>query len=100
MAKVNIAELTQEQQWGAAFGLKQYNDEAELNNANAEATSLPVIPLLTLQEYIDSLISASLNKKYADLVSYKEQVALQLFRSASPEKQQQIIEQLQVPDVV
>lgn len=100
MAIIDLSQLTQEQQWGAAFGLKQYNDSAEANNAIVEQTGLPVVPLLNLQQYADSLVVVALNTKYAELVAYKEQIALQLFRAASPEKQQLIIEQLQVPDVV
>lgn len=104
-----ITQLSQEQQWGWGFDLQQHN--AGITAANerlAEPNSLLPLgvdpqeprPLLTMEEYLLMRITQIGDSGYASLIRYKEQLALNMFRSLSPEQQAALVAQLQIPDVL
>lgn len=84
---VDLTQLTQEEIWGLEFAVMR------VNGADPENTT-------TVQEYADNLIRGSAQTHYSELIEYKTQVALNMFQSLTIEQQNQLIQQLQIPDVL
>jgi len=86
---IDLSQLTQEQQWGLAFVAGQRN----ANKAESE-------PDWTPEEYALHVLSTACDSYFQSLVEYKKQVTIEKFNAATPDKQQQVFEILEVPDVV
>lgn len=61
---------------------------------------MPLRELYTIEIFIDKKLQEMGDSAYNQLVSYKEQMILQLFRSKTPEEQTTVFEQLQIPDII
>ena len=101
--------LTQEQQWGIAYLVQLHNEDAQRYNATvAERNKFlprdqPLFeerPLVDTEAYLAKRVEEIANQGYQQLITFKEQEALRLFRSKSPAEQAAIVEQLQIPDVL
>ena len=104
--------LTQEQQWGLAYLTQLANQNAATANAEAaifnqgipdEMASYrkPILPTYAdADEFVAAKTAELANQGYQQLIAFKEQTALELFRSKSPVEQAAILEQLQVPNVL
>ena len=104
-----LEELSQTQQWGIAYLLQLHNAEVESYNASVAERNrfvprdeplLEERPLLKAEDYLLMCITEIADQGYRQLISFKEQEALRLFRTKSPEEQALIVEQLQLPDVL
>lgn len=104
-----IDQLTQEQQWGWAFELQQYNASVTAANERlAEPNSMlpPGIPpqeprpLLTMDEYLLLRLQQIGDAGYAQTVRIKEQKALAMFWSLPAEQRDALVAQFQIPDVI
>ena len=101
--------LTQTQQWGIAYLLQLYNAESERYNATVEDRNkflprdqplLEERPLLDEESYVAKRMAEIADQGYQQLIAYKEQEALRIFRSKPLEEQAALLEQLKVPDVL
>lgn len=101
--------LSQQQQWGIAYLVQLCNAEAAIYNASLpdrnrfiprDEPLLEERPLLDNESYILRRILEIANQGYSELISFKEQEALRMFRAKSPEEQEAIVKQLQIPDVL
>lgn len=109
MALVDVLLLTQDQQYGLSYGMQVANKQIEAENTYAEqyntnrpisSDPLPIKALYTLETYAAKRMSELADQEYAQLLNYKQQIAIQKFYSASPEKQAEALAVLEVPDVV
>lgn len=104
--------LTQEQQWGLQYLTQIANQTAEAANAEAEIFNQgipdemanyrkPILPTYAdVDEFVAAKVAEIASQGYQQLIAYKQQQAIELFRSKSPEEQNQILAALQVPDVL
>src|SRR5690349_6313605 len=101
--------LTQEQQWGIAYLVQLHNEEVEKYNATiAERNRFmprdqPLLgerPLIDDDGYLAKRITEIAQMGYQQLITFKEQEALRLFRAKSRAEQEAIVAQLQIPDVL
>jgi len=101
--------MTQEQQWGLAYLAQVHNESIEQSNTRAEARNSLMHPdevkikiqaLLTVDSFVEKRTSEMADEGYRQLISFKEQYALQLFRSKTPEEQDSLVALLQIPDVL
>ena len=101
--------LSQTQQWGIAYLLQLYNAERERYNATVadrnrflprDQPLLEERPLLDEETYAAKRIAEIADQGYQQLIAFKEQEALRLFRAKSPEEQAALVQQLQIPDVL
>ena len=104
-----LENLSQTQQWGIAYLVQIYNVEAERHNATVAERNrflprdqplLEERPLLDAEAYAELRIKEIANQGYQQLIAFKEQEALRIFRAKTPEEQAALLEQLQVPDVL
>lgn len=104
-----LDQLTQEQRWGLAYLLQLHNAAIEASNEGIDARnqfkprSEPLEepkPLLTLEQFAVAKLCETADMGYQQLIAFKEQEALRLFRSKSPEEQAAIVAKLQIPDVL
>lgn len=86
---IDTTKLTQEQQWGLTFAVKQLND------AKAEGEND-----VTPQEYAERVLRGACDSYYAQLIQYKTNSALAMFAAMPPEQQAALIAQLGIPDVL
>ena len=109
MAVVDVTLLTENQQYGLAYGMQVANEQIQRENTFAEqfnatrpvnADPRPIKDLYTVETYAAKLIGDAADQEYNRLLQYKQQVAIQKFYAASPEKQAEAIAILEVPDVV
>ena len=101
--------LSQTQQWGIAYLLQLYNAESERYNATVadrnrflprDQPLLEERALLDEEAYVAKRIAEIADQGYQQLIAFKEQEALRLFRAKSPEEQAALVQQLQIPDVL
>ena len=113
---MDITKLTQEQQWGLAYKCQTANEQAKRQstfivgqNARIEKENenliekrplLPVPKELTVEEYLLAQLAQMGNEGYSALIAVKEQSALKMFRSMSPEQQAELVKQFAIPDVL
>jgi hypothetical protein len=106
---VDLTQLTQNQIYGLTYTMQAANAQITQENTHAEqwnasrpvnADPLPIKDLYTLQTWADKIAGAIFDNHYSQLLQYKQDVAIQKFYSASPEKQAQALAVLEVPDVV
>lgn len=104
-----IDKLTQEQQWGWAFWLQDHNDSIDRQNAAIEeANSLvedggpiqPLLPKLTMEEYLAYRLAGIGNDGFAAINRIKWSKAQELFASLSPQQQEALIAQFNIPPVI
>jgi hypothetical protein len=109
MALVDITLLTENQQYGLTYEMQQLNVQIQQENDSAaqynatrpiNSEALPIKDLYTLETYAAKVLTDSANRAYINLLNYKQEIAIQKFYSASPEKQAQALAILEVPDVV
>lgn len=81
--------LTKEQTWGLQYA-------TQLHNASLPEGDTP----LTVEQFTDLTIGQIADNHYRNLIQYKEQVALTMFRSLPPEQQEALVAQFQIPDVI
>ena len=101
--------MTQQQQWGLAYLPQVHNESIEQSNKRAEARNLLMHPdevkieiqaLLTVDSFVEMRTSEMADEGYRLLINHKEQTALKLFRSKTPEEQDSLVALLQIPDVL
>jgi hypothetical protein len=101
--------LTQTQQWGIAYLVQLYNAESERYNATVgdrnrflprDQPLLEERPLLDEDAYVVKRITEIADQGYQQLIAFKEQEALRIFRGKSLAEQEALLVQLQVPDVL
>jgi|688.fasta_scaffold649362_1 hypothetical protein len=106
---VDLTQLTQEEVWGIQYARQSANKPIQARNAEIEArnanlpegsTPEPLEELLTDQQYIDGIVRKCCQSYYSQLIAEKEQLALNMFRSLSPEEQAALVQQFQIPDIV
>jgi hypothetical protein len=103
---VNLGQLTQEQIWGIQYARQLANapiaaENARIEYQNAqENTEIPLIDFLTDQVFIDNIVKKTCDSYFTQLIAYKEQMALDLFRALTPQRQEEILAELQIPDVI
>lgn len=106
---VNLKELSETQTWGLKYELQNLNAQTVQQNTQIEQynATRPInqpernlLPVMTLQQYADKVLTDRANQAYSSLVSYKQNLAIQLFNNASAEKQAEALAILEVPDVV
>ena len=104
-----IESLTQEQQWGWAYLHQEHGKLIDRQNAAIdEANSLlpegvdpqPYVIKPTLEQFVGQRLAAIGDEGYRQILRVKEQAALQMFYSLSPEQQAALIEQFQIPPVL
>ena len=84
--KVN---LTQEQTWGLQYATQEHN--ARLSESDTP---------LAVEQFTEVVVGQIADNHYRQLIAYKEQVALTMFRSLPPEQQEALVAQFQIPDVI
>ena len=77
---IDVSAFTQEQQWGLAFVAQQ--------------------ACITPEEYAANVLKTACDSYYQSLVEYKKTLTIEAFNAAPPEKQAQVFQILEVPDVV
>jgi len=101
--------MTQQQQWGLAYLTQIHNESIEQSNTRAEARNSLMHPgeakietqaLLTVDSFVEMRTSEMADEGYRLLINHKEQTALKLFRSKTPEEQDSLVALLQSPDVL
>ena len=101
--------MTEQQQWGLAYLTQLHNDGVAQRNANLVERNRFVPrdqPLmepeeeLSVEEYVAKRTVELANQGYQQLISFKEQEALRLFRAKTPEEQAALVAQLEIPDVL
>ncbi len=106
---VDISQLNDKQRWGLLYLMQQENAAIAQHNSTVEQRNKvrlhdqPLIepkPEFTLETFAPYKLIQLAEQAYSQLVSFKEQEALRLFRVKSPEEQAAILVQLQVPDVL
>lgn len=106
---VDLTKLTQNQVYGLTYTMQEVNADIAEQNAYAEqwnatrpvnADPLPITDLYTLQTWVDKCVGSLADQHYQRLLQYKQELAIQKFYAASPEKQAQALAVLEVPDVV
>lgn len=106
---MNLSDLTQEQQWGLAYEVKLLNDQVDAQNEQITNQNKyiprdqPEIPLKTKQtveQYAMSKLAELGNNGYIQLLAYKEQQALNMFRALPAQQQAALVEQFGIPDVL
>lgn len=103
---IDLTQLTQEQQWGVEYAcleankpIQAENEATEKANETAEEQK-PLKPLYTPASYMEHVIRVACDSYYSQLVESKKKMALNLFDSLTPEQQQALVQQLQIPDVL
>jgi hypothetical protein len=86
---IDLTQLTREQLWGLQFATMQ-------TNAALPEGSEPTTP----EAYAEVVFRQACDSYYAQLIQHKTQMALNLFNSLSPEQQEALVAQLQIPDVL
>lgn len=106
---IDTTKLTDQQKWGLLYLMQNENSIITIQNNAVEERNKNVprdVPLLekkelwTLETFAEYKLLEIANNAYNQLVFHKEQMALQLFRSKTPEEQEAIVAQLQIPDVI
>jgi hypothetical protein len=106
---VDLSDLTQEQQWGLAYEVRLLNDQVDAQNVQITNQNKyiprdqPEIPLKTRQtveEYVMAKLAEMGTNGYRQLIAYKEQQALNMFRALPADQQEALIEQFNIPDVL
>jgi hypothetical protein len=101
--------LTQQQQWGWYYALQNHNAGITAANVRQQEANailppgtdpVPPAPLLTIEQYFRFRVEQIGNQSYEDLIRYKEQIALSMFRALSEEQQAALVAQFQIPDVL
>lgn len=109
MAIVNLDQLTSEQLYGIKFDLQQINAMIAQENASIEQYNAnrpesepekPLRPLFTLQEQADRTASERFMQSYNQLLSYKQNMAINMFNAADAQTQEEVLTILGVPSVV
>jgi hypothetical protein len=95
---VDLTKLSQEQKWGLSYATKLANDATIASNLGKPSGEQK--PLLTEQQYADSVFRGACDSYYASLLDFKKKNALQLFDALSPQQQAALVAQLQIPDVL
>ena len=104
-----IESLTQEQQWGWGYWLQEHHKSIDAQNAAIDeansllpqgATPQPHVTKPTMEQYIALRLAMIGDEGYGVILRIKEQRALQMFYSLSPEQQENLIEQFQIPPVL
>jgi len=86
---MELPTLTKEQLWGLQYATQNHN------------ASLPEdAEKLSVEQFTEKVVGEIANSHYHQLIQYKEQVALQMFRSLPPEQQEALVAQFQIPDVI
>lgn len=103
---IDLTQLTQEQRWGVDFAtleankpIQSENEQIEKANETADEAK-PLKPLYAPQSYLEHVIRVACDSYYSQLVESKKKLALNLFDSLTPEQQQALVQQLQIPDVL
>jgi len=101
--------LTQEQLWGVQYVL-QYVVNPPIIAENETITAAnegkpvdqqtPLKELYTEESYIQFVIGMATDDYYKQLLKYKENAALNMFKSLSPQEQAALVAQLGIPDVL
>lgn len=91
--------LTQEQIWGVQYVL-QYVVNPEITRQNEALEEADKKPLYTIESYIQHTIGVAANSYYDQLLKYKEDSTIQMFKSMTPEQQAAVVAQLGIPDVL
>lgn len=103
---IDLSQLTQEQQWGVEFATLEANKPIQAENEQIEKANetadeaKPLKPLYTPASYMEHVIRVACDSYYSQLVESKKKLALNLFDSLTPEQQQALVQQLQIPDVL
>jgi hypothetical protein len=101
--------LTQEQKRGWQYELQQHNAGITAANErlNEPNSILPEgvepqepAPLLTMDEFLLLRLRQIGDGAYATIIRIKEQQAIEMFRSLTPEQQAALVAQFQIPDVL
>jgi len=104
-----IDQLTQEQQWGWAYLLQLHNEQiSKQNDALEEANSIlpegqaPIEPqpLFTIEQFLAMRLARIGDDGYRQILRVKEQQALAMFYALSPEQQDALIAQFNIPPVL
>ena len=104
--KVN---LTEEQVWGVQYVLQYVvnppiiaeNEQiTQRNVGKQDADKEALKPLHTEESYIQFVIGSATDDYYKQLLKYKEDNALQMFKGMTPEQQAALVAQLGIPDVL
>lgn len=82
-------ELSQEQTWGLQYATQEHN--ARLAEGDTP---------LTVEQFTETVVKQIADNHYRQLIAYKEQLALNMFHSLSPEQQAALVAQFQIPDVI
>lgn len=101
--------LTQEQLWGVQYVL-QYVVNPPIIAENETITvanegkpvdqQTPLKELYTEESYIQFVIGMATDDYYKQLLKYKEDAALNMFKGLSPQEQAALVAQLGIPDVL
>lgn len=86
---MDLSKLTQEQLWGLQYATQNHN-----------ASLSEEVEPLTVEQFTEKVVGEIANNHYQQLIQYKEQVALQMFRSLPTEQQEALVAQFQIPDVI
>lgn len=103
---IDLTQLTQEQLWGVEYACLEANKPIQAENEATEKAdetadeAKPLKPLYTPASYLEHVIRVACDSYYAQLVESKKKMALNLFDSLTPEQQQALVQQLQIPDVL
>lgn len=82
-------DISQEQTWGLQYATQNHN------------AALPEdAETLTVEQFTAMVVGQIADNHYRQLIQYKEQVALQMFRALPPEQQEALVAQFQIPDVI
>lgn len=103
---IDLSQLTQEQQWGVEYACLEANKPIQAENEATEKANetadeqKPLKALYTPASYLEHVIRVACDSYYSQLVESKKKLALNLFDSLTPEQQQALVQQLQIPDVL
>lgn len=82
-------ELSQEQTWGLQYATQEHN-------ARLSEEETP----LTVEQFTADAVGQIADNHYRQLIAYKEQIALAMFRSLPAEQQEALVAQFQIPDAI
>jgi len=81
--------ITQEQLWGLQFGTQEHNERLPEGGT-----------VLSVEEFTAKVVGEIADIRYHQLITHKEQLALQMFRALPPEQQAALVAQFEIPDVI
>lgn len=92
-------ELNQEQRWGVQFVIQNANEAIAKQNETLPEGEEPK-PLWTVESYMKHVVGVATDDYYKQLLKYKEDKALEMFKGLSDAEKAALVAQLNIPPVL